>query len=136
MSRYDEIYECAPHYFGREPSRLVARFRQLIPEGARVLDIGVGQGRNAVSLACRGAVVLGIDTSRAGLEKWEVIGRNSFRRDGRIRTFLEAGEIVTLLPGYEILYHDESLGPEHRHRDGPPERHYLAQLLAKKAEPR
>lgn len=65
MSRFDEIYETEPHYFGREPSRLVARFH-------------------------------------------------------------------TLLPGYRALYLDESLGPAHRHRDRPAERHYLAHLLARK----
>jgi cyclopropane fatty-acyl-phospholipid synthase-like methyltransferase len=216
VNRYDEMYDGAPHYFGRQPSRLVARFHHLIPDGARVLDIGVGQGRNALFLARRGAAVVGIDTSRVGLdavrrvaesenihvdlchadvmeyrpggatfdavlaqgivpvlkrddvdrlfgridtwtkagglvfvttfltadaryreclEKWEAIGRNSFGKGGRVRTFLEPGEIITLLPSHEVLYHHEGLGQEHRHRGGPPERHHLAELLAKKAEP-
>jgi cyclopropane fatty-acyl-phospholipid synthase-like methyltransferase len=215
MSRFDEIYEGAPHYFGREPSQLVSRFRHLIPEGARVLDIGVGQGRNAIFLARHGAVVVGVDTSRVGLDAvralaeaegldvdlchtdimeyrpgeaafdavlaqgivpilkredvdrlferiddwtrsgglvfvstyltlneryrecvkdWEPTGRNSFEKDGRIRTFLEPGEILALLPAYEVLCHEERLGPEHRHWDGPPERHYLAHLVAENAE--
>lgn len=213
MRRFDEIYETEPHYFGREPSRLVARFYPLIPSGARVLDIGIGQGRNAVFLARHGRAVVGVDTSRPGLEavkevaevegldidlrhgdimefdprgatfdavlaqgivpllrrssldllfqriddwtrpgglvfvtayltrdvrygeclkSWEAIERNSFRKDGRIRTFLEPGEILTLLSGYRTLYFDESLGPEHRHGDRPAERHYLAQCLARK----
>jgi tellurite methyltransferase len=213
MSRFDEIYETEPHYFGREPSRLVARFHPLIPARARVLDIGIGQGRNAIFLARRGRAVVGVDTSLAGLAavgevaeaegldidprhanimefdprgatfgavlalgivpllrrssvdllfrridewtspgglvfvtafltrdvrygesrtSWEAIGRNSFKKDGRIRTFLEPGEVLTLLPGYRSLYLDESLGPEHRHPDRPVERHYLAQCLARK----
>ena len=32
-------------YFGAEPSPLLDRFRKQIPAGAKVLDLGVGQGR-------------------------------------------------------------------------------------------
>ena len=55
---------------------------------------------------------------------WEPRGENSFRGpEGRVRTYLEPGQIVTLFDGYSVLYHLEGLGHVHRHGDGPPERH-------------
>ena len=52
--------------------------------------------------------------------------------DGRIRTFLVPGEISTLFPQFEIVCHHEELGPWHRHGDSEPERHYWAELVAKR----
>jgi hypothetical protein len=56
--------------------------------------------------------------------KWKSCGKNSFE-DGRnhFRTYLEPGEILRLFDDYRTIYHWEGLGPEHRHGDGPSERH-------------
>jgi cyclopropane fatty-acyl-phospholipid synthase-like methyltransferase len=61
---------------------------------------------------------------------WKPIGKNSFA-DGRgdRRTYLEAGEILDLFKGYEVVYHREGLGPEHRHGDGPLERHAMVEAV-------
>lgn len=221
MSRFDELYRETPEFFGSEPSRLLARFHNLIPGDGFVLDIGVGQGRNALFLARRGISVEGVDLSAVGLEgtqraadadglpvalhradiiefsphvmsigggkaydavlalgiipvlsrenvdllfgridswttpgglvfvsawstrdarladyerdpEWERSGPASFRRGDGVRTFLRPDEILTLLPGYEIVHHYEDLAPDHRHGDGQPERHDMADLLARK----
>ncbi len=68
MHDYDHTYTETPDYFG-ETSRLLTDHIELIPEGARVLDIGVGQGRNALPLAQRGCKVVGIDPSAKALEQ-------------------------------------------------------------------
>lgn len=221
MSRFDDLYKNTPDYFGTGPSRLVARFHDLIPARGFVLDIGVGQGRNALFLARRGISVEGVDLSAVGLEdtkrvaeaedlpialhrvdiieysphvmsvgggraydavlalgiipvlsrenvdilfrridlwtaprglvfvsawsardarfadydgnpEWERSGPASFRRGDAVRTFLREDEILTLLPGYEVVHHEEGPAHEHRHGDGPPERHDMADLLARK----
>jgi SAM-dependent methyltransferase len=59
---YDDAYRRAD-WFGPEPSALLHDHADLLPAGTRVLDLGVGQGRNALPLARRGCVVTGIDTS-------------------------------------------------------------------------
>lgn len=221
MKRFDELYRKTPDFFGSEPSRLVAQFHHLIPADGFVLDIGVGQGRNALFLARKGISVEGVDLSAVGLEdtrrvadaealplvlhrvdiiefsphvmsagggrpydavlalgitpvlsrenvallfrridswtapgglvfisgwssrdarladyendpEWVRTGATSFRCGDRTRTFLAPDEILSLLPGYEVVHHHEGLAPSHSHGDGPPERHDMADLLARK----
>ena len=43
---------------------------------------------------------------------------------------------LSLLPGYEVVYHREGLTPSHRHGDEPPEQHDIADLVARKPEGR
>ena len=62
--------------------------------------------------------------------EWTEDGDNSFcSLDGVIRTYLESGELVALFPSFEVVHSWEGLGPEHRHGDGPPERHGLAEAV-------
>lgn len=63
-------------------------------------------------------------------EHWDRIGKNSFTDGGgTVRTYLEANEILTLFPEFGTIYHWEGLGPEHRHGDGPVERHAMAEAV-------
>lgn len=59
---YDDIYR-TPDWFGADPHPLLETFAERLPDGARVLDIGVGQGRHALPLARRGCRVTGLDLS-------------------------------------------------------------------------
>jgi integrase/SAM-dependent methyltransferase len=61
---YDEDYASIPHLFGAEPDPLLELFAPLIDCGARVLDIGAGQGRHALYLARRGIDVDALEPSR------------------------------------------------------------------------
>ncbi len=64
----------------------------------------------------------------------EPLGVNSFRLpDGRIRTYLEPDEILTLFPGFTSLHHREGPGPLHRHGDSPPERHMMIKWVGVKS---
>jgi cyclopropane fatty-acyl-phospholipid synthase-like methyltransferase len=63
----------------------------------------------------------------------EEIGRNSFAVAGKeLRTFLEPGQVLELLDGFEPVHHWEGLGPEHRHGDGPVERHFMVEAVARR----
>jgi 2-polyprenyl-3-methyl-5-hydroxy-6-metoxy-1,4-benzoquinol methylase len=44
----------------------------LLPPGARVLDVGCGEGRDSVFFAERGFDVTGVDIARSGLAKAEL----------------------------------------------------------------
>ena len=57
---------------------------------------------------------------------WTTVGCNSFQSpDGDVRTYLKPGELPTLFRDYDVLHHWEGQGPEHRHGDGPLQRHAL-----------
>jgi cyclopropane fatty-acyl-phospholipid synthase-like methyltransferase len=59
---------------------------------------------------------------------WKTIGKNSFADEqGNLRTYLEAGEILNLFNEYEVVYHWEGIGPEHRHGNSPIERHAMVE---------
>lgn len=61
---------------------------------------------------------------------WKARGCNSFSDErGSVRTFLEAGELPRLFEGYEVLHSWEGVGPEHRHGNGPPERHGMVEVV-------
>jgi cyclopropane fatty-acyl-phospholipid synthase-like methyltransferase len=65
--------------------------------------------------------------------QWQAVAENSFRGpDGDLRTYLEAGEVLTVVPGFEVLHHREALGPEHQHGDSEPERHAWAELVLRR----
>ena len=54
--------------YGEEPNAFVAAVADRLPPG-RALEIGCGQGRNAVFLAQQGLTVTGVDSSEIGLER-------------------------------------------------------------------
>jgi len=65
---YDSAYEKDEALFGSKESHLLKQCAEFIPDGARVLDLGVGQGRNALPLARQGHHVTGIDTSQVSVD--------------------------------------------------------------------
>lgn len=67
MSDYDQTYRTSAAYFGTDPDPLLMRGLTKLPPGARILDIGVGQGRNALFAAAAGLRVTGLDTSAEAL---------------------------------------------------------------------
>lgn len=68
MLNYDEIYRENPDYFGKPFPELMDWFAEQKGRG-KVLDVGCGQGRNAIPLAEMGYEVLGVDISVEGIEQ-------------------------------------------------------------------
>jgi tellurite methyltransferase len=66
-------YARAPktYIWGTEASLLARQVSALLPPGARVLDVGCGEGRDSVFFAERGFDVTGVDIARSGLAKAE-----------------------------------------------------------------
>jgi tellurite methyltransferase len=65
--RYEEIYSDSRHALG-DPSRVfVEFFANYKKSTARILDIGCGQGRDALFIARLGHVVTGVDLSPTGI---------------------------------------------------------------------
>jgi tellurite methyltransferase len=68
---YDTRYAGPDYYWGTKPSATCFRVLQLLPPDRplRLLDIGCGEGRNAVFFARNGYQVTAFDRSPAGVEK-------------------------------------------------------------------
>ena len=65
--KYDQYYQEGPDALDPPTKRLVDFLTQHLPKGASVLDVGCGQGRDAVWLARAGHPVTGIDPSAVGI---------------------------------------------------------------------
>jgi SAM-dependent methyltransferase len=65
---WNTLYQEAECVWGTQPDHLLLKYAPQIPDGA-VLDLGVGEGRNALFFAMKGHKVHGIDISQAAVEK-------------------------------------------------------------------
>lgn len=61
MSDFDAAYGETPAFFGPHPDPLLVRLEPRLDWSAEVLDVGAGQGRNALYLARRGVGVCALD---------------------------------------------------------------------------
>lgn len=71
---YDKYYE-TENLFGKPYPELIEFFSEY-PKKGKVLDLGCGQGRDAIALARLGYNVTGIDNSKVGIEQMNQIGRD------------------------------------------------------------
>jgi len=70
---YYKYYE-AENLFGEPYPELIEFFAEY-PRKRKVLDLGCGQGRDAIALARLGYSVTGIDNSRVGIDQMNEIGQ-------------------------------------------------------------
>ncbi|MFC2034361.1 class I SAM-dependent methyltransferase [Chloroflexota bacterium] len=72
---HDQKYADNEFYWGIEPSAICDRVIELIKPSAdfrpKLIDLGSGEGRNAIYFAKSGFDVTGLDTSSIGLQKME-----------------------------------------------------------------
>ena len=68
-TQWDEKYSRPTFIFGKSPAAFLAENYQYIPFEGTVLDMGMGEGRNAVFLAQKGYKVTGIDISSVAVKK-------------------------------------------------------------------
>ncbi len=73
-STYDSYYK-SENLFGDPYPELIQFFTEYTERG-KVLDLGCGQGRDAIALARLGYMVTGIDQSEVGIEQMNQIGRS------------------------------------------------------------
>lgn len=105
---YDETYSACAAYFGTAPSGWLSRF---LPQdgGRRVLDLGSGQGRNALHLGRLGYRVTAVDSSGEAIREL----REKAEREGLpvravhedIRTFSLGAGTYDVVVAVTVLCH-------------------------------
>jgi len=114
---YDERYKRPGFYWGRKPSQTCYRVLQLLPPDRplRLLDIGCGEGRNAVFFARNGYQVTAFDTSPKGVEKtWELAADAGVP----IEAFVADINEFRLAESFDVLFSTgvlQYVPPEQRH---------------------
>lgn len=68
-TQWDQRYSRPTFIFGKSAAQFLAENYHYIPFEASVLDMGMGEGRNAVFLAQKGYRVTGVDFSSAAVKK-------------------------------------------------------------------
>ncbi len=71
---YDNYYQ-SENLFG-EPYPELIEFFANFPKKGKVLDLGCGQGRDAIALARLGFEVIGIDNSKVGIDQMNKIAKD------------------------------------------------------------
>jgi tellurite methyltransferase len=70
-NHWQEIYEQSQQVWDERPDPMLAEYADMIPPGD-VLDLGIGEGRNAFFLARNGYTVRGIDLAPMAVERCNV----------------------------------------------------------------
>ena len=120
---YDALYASSPEniLWGETPSRLVSQYLRLSSRGSKALDVGCGDGVNALALEENEFDVVGVEISSIALAGL----RNRFRRKKRVPAGRYLNESVvgflsrTSEPRFDLIvscgvFH--CLSPRHRVR--------------------
>ncbi len=66
---YDNAYKKSPNLWGNKPSNLITIFENKFEANSNCLDLGSGQGRDAIYLAGKGFKVTAIDSSDVAINQ-------------------------------------------------------------------
>jgi 2-polyprenyl-3-methyl-5-hydroxy-6-metoxy-1,4-benzoquinol methylase len=66
---WDKKFSGDEYLYGKAPARFLAENYSYIPLASKVLDVGMGEGRNAVFLARKGYNITGVDISAVAVRK-------------------------------------------------------------------
>ena len=69
QSIWEKEYKNADNLWGSVPNSTLSRYVEMLPVNGEVLDIGIGEGRNALFFAKQGFAVEGIDISQTAISR-------------------------------------------------------------------
>ncbi|MCA9899162.1 MAG: class I SAM-dependent methyltransferase [Anaerolineales bacterium] len=127
MNSYDKLYQQG-NLFGRPYPQFVAFMRDWEPKGS-VLDVGCGQGRDALFLAELGYSVTGIDASQLGISQMLATAKTrNLNLNGIVADFYE----YEFQQKYDVIVLDSIL---HFHKKDLPKEQALLQTLTARLNP-
>jgi cyclopropane fatty-acyl-phospholipid synthase-like methyltransferase len=64
---------------------------------------------------------------------YQPVAKNSFKSDdGQVFTYLEPDELLDIFKSYAVIFHEEGLGPMHRHGNSQPHQHASVKAVLQK----
>jgi tellurite methyltransferase len=102
---YDRLYAGREYYWGKKPSAMCDKIIEIMRPRSdlhpRLLDLGCGEGRNAVYFAKNGFDVAGLDASLPGLKKAERYAEEVGVRIKTIHADIVSHELVDI---YDVIF--------------------------------
>jgi tellurite methyltransferase len=102
---YDQRYAGPDYYWGKKPSAMCDKIIEIMRPGPdlhpRLLDLGCGEGRNAVYFAMNGFDVVGLDASLPGLKKAERYAEEVGVRIKTVHADIVSYELVDI---YDVIF--------------------------------
>ncbi len=72
FNSWEMSYQTLVNQWGLESEHMINQYEDLVPMG-KVLDLGIGEGRNIINFAAKNYTIEGVDVSRSALERCESI---------------------------------------------------------------
>ena len=101
---YEKCYDCDEYYWGLEPASFLKELIQVTgknPSELRVLDIGCGEGKDAVYMAECGCKVSAFDITESGIRKTKMLAE---KRGVEIDAFVADINELNLNQQYDLIY--------------------------------
>ncbi|MCR5501718.1 MAG: methyltransferase domain-containing protein [Lachnospiraceae bacterium] len=102
-TNYEKWYEGDDYYWGTEPGSFLDELADLNPPsaGKKVLDIGCGEGKDAVYMAQKGYEVSAFDLTENGIRKTIALAET---RNVRINAYVDDINSFDISEQYDIIY--------------------------------
>lgn len=94
-SQWDQRYSRRTYVYGKLPAKFLAENFDYLASSTTILDMGMGEGRNAVFLAQKGHQVTGIDISSVAIKKARKLAKENGVRINTIVGTLSKYAIAT-----------------------------------------
>ena len=104
--KYEKLYQEARNCCGEPVPEIAAFFEAYEKEGAQILDLGCGQGRDAIMMARHGHNVIGVDTSETGVHQME---EDAKREDLQVRGVIADITSFEIGGGFDVVILDRVL---------------------------
>jgi cyclopropane fatty-acyl-phospholipid synthase-like methyltransferase len=100
---YEERYSQPSCYWGTKHCSLAARLLSKLPQKSTILDLGAGEGRNAIYLAKNGHMVTAVDFSEKGIRKIEKRAKKNKVHIDTIVANISDREFVSKLGSFDAI---------------------------------
>lgn len=107
-TQYEKFYESDDYYWGVEGADFLSRLISLKPPrpGMKILDIGCGEGKDAVYMAKRGYTVTAFDLTESGIAKTK---RLAEKEGVRVKAYVDDINTFETDERFDIVYSSGTL---------------------------